>query len=258
MKNQNCPKLKNRSAKEIASFLIRKFNEEKVKDVVEEFGKLGFTAESLVISMNNLFKFLVLIGYDRRPFSPYEIVWNKNDPNSVFSILERHGLLNLDKVMALSEDDLDRCLEKYKVKGLVLSYVDLGKRIKSAKMIKDIASKIREISACLKSLRSGQDVIKLHRLIDDIYGIGPTIASKFIMYVIRCMKIGRIDPSELAVLAKNLKNEWRNSKWVRRLKKYGILEEVEKELRKDPFAFDYFWDLDRDYCSKGKCNECEL
>ena len=52
--------------------------------------------------------------------------------------------------------------------------------------------------------------------------------------------------------------EWRNSKCVKRLKDAGILEEVEQELRRDPFAFDYFWDLDRNFCSKRRCKECEL
>jgi hypothetical protein len=78
------------------------------------------------------------------------------------------------------------------------------------------------------------------------------------MYVVRCMGIGNIHPSEFDLVARNLGDEWRNSKWVEQLKKAGILEEVYEKLSDDPFAFDYFWDLDRYYCSQKKCKECEF
>ena len=158
----------------------------------------------------------------------------------------------------MTEDQLHKDLDRLKVKGLVLSYLDLGKRIKAAKMMKDLASKIKDISSCLRNLNSGYDVVRLHRMIDDIHGIGPTIASKFIMYVVKCTMLGNIAPSEYGCLAYHLMGEWRKSKWVKRLKDAGILEEVEQELRREPFAFDYFWDLDRNSCSKRGCEECEL
>jgi len=253
-----CIKLKKKSAKEIASFLIKKFNENKVNHLVEEFKKFGFSSRSLINDLENLFKFLVLLSYDRRPFSPYEIVWDRENPNSVFSILEENGLLNLSNILKTPEDELHKYLDKLRVKGLRLSYLDLGKRIKASKTLKEIASRVDKIMAQLRNLTSGYDVFVLHKMLDDIYGIGPTIASKFILYVVRCMGVGGINPSEYGDLALNLKDEWRISKWVKRLKDAGILEEVKRELRQDPFAFDYFWDLDRNFCSKRRCEECEL
>ena len=210
-----CPKLRRITTRELSTFLLKKFNEEKVTNIIREFKRFGFTSQTLLSELNNLFQFLVLIAYDRRPFSPYEIVWDKENPCSVFSVLEENCLLDLSRIRSLPEDQLHELLERCRVKGLVLSYLDLGKRIKAAKMMKDIASKVEEIASCLNNLKSGNDVVKLHKMIDDIYGIGPTIASKFIMYVVRCMGVGNIDPSEYGVLASSLKSEWRNSKWVR-------------------------------------------
>lgn len=253
-----CPKLTNRTPEQIASFLIKKFNEEKVKDLIEEFKEKGFTNKSLVEDKNSLFQFLVLVAFDRRPFSPYEIVWDQNDPRSVFSVLKKNGLLELSKMQTLTEDKLDEILEKLKVKNLHLNHLDLGRRIKTSKTMKELASNIERIQLQLNSLKSGYDVMKLHHMIDDIHGFGPTIASKFIMYSIRCMGIGNIASSEFGFVARNLKDEWRNSKWVRQLKEKGMLKEVYEKLKDDPFAFDYFWDLDRYYCSEGKCKECEL
>ncbi|MEM2151428.1 MAG: hypothetical protein QXG68_07915 [Candidatus Bathyarchaeia archaeon] len=255
---QICQKLKNLRASQIASFLMREFNQNKVKYIIEEFKELGFTKESLVSDKNNLFQFLVLVSFDRRPFSPYEIVWNLDNPQSVFSVLKRNGLLELSRMDVLSEDELDRTLEKLTVKNLHLNYLDLAKRIRTAKTMKQLASNIDGIFSILRNLKSGLDVIKLHRMIDKVNGIGSTIAAKFIMYTVRCMGIGNINPSEYSILAEYLKSEWRNSKWVRQLKMAGILKEVEEELKDDLFAFDYFWDLDRYYCSLKKCNECGL
>ena len=201
------------------------------------------------------FQFLVLVSFDRIPYSPYELVWDVNDPNSVFSVLKRSGLLELDKVKSLSEDELNDILGTLKVKNLHLSYLDLFKKIKTAKTMKDISSKIEQNAFQLNNINSASDVIKLHKMIDDISGIGPTIASKFIMYTIRCMGIGNVNPSQLGVLARHLKNEWRNSKWIRQLKELGIWEDVYQKLKEDPFSLDYFWNLDRYYCPK-RCNEC--
>ena len=255
---RKCPKLIDRTPEEIASFLTRKFQDEKVKYIVEDFAELGFTKESLLKNKNVLFQFLVLVSFDRRPFSPYEIVWDQNDPKSVVSTLKRKRLLELEEVKNLTEKELDKNLNGLKVKNLHLSYLDLAKKIKTSKTMKELANKIDHIHSQLKNLNSGYDVMKLHRMIDDIHGIGSTIAAKFVMYAIRCMGIGNVNLSELEIVARNLESEWRNSKWVKQLIDIGILEEIYEKLKEDPFAFDYFWDLDRYYCSPGKCKECEL
>jgi ribosomal protein S13 len=255
---KKCPRLVNRSPEQIASFLIRKFQNEKVKYIIDEFAGWGFTKETLLKSKNALFQFLVLVSFDRRPYSPYELVWDINNPTSVFSTLKRSGLLELNKVKSLSEEELNKILKTLTVKNLHLSYLDLAKRIKTAKTMKEISSKIEQVAFQLNNMNSAYDVMRLHQMLDDIHGIGPTIASKFIMYTVRCMGIGNIDPSNLDLIAKHLQNEWRNSKWVKQLEEIGKLEDVYQRLKEDPFSFDYFWDLDRYYCSQEKCDECEF
>jgi hypothetical protein len=253
-----CPKFQKRTPDEIASFLIRKFRNEKVKYVVKEFATWGFTKETLLESKDVLFRFLVLVSFDRRPYSPYELVWDINNSASVFSTLKRNGLLELNKVKSLKEEELNEILETLTVKNLHLNYLDLGKKIKTAKTMKEISSKIEQMEFQLNNISSAYDVMKLHQTFDDITGIGPTIASKFIMYTIRCMGIGNVNPSQLDLIAQHLRNEWRNSKWVKQLQEMGILEDVHQKLKEDPFSFDYFWDLDRYYCSQEKCSECEF
>ena len=258
-----CKKLKNRNTDQISSFLIRKFNEVKVKQTAEEFKEWGFTARTLTNDVNNLFQFLVLVSYDRRPFDrpDYKTVWEKDDTESVYYVLEREGLLNLSKVSELSKEELDNKLRQCQVKrGLHLHSVQrsgIG-GTKFAKTIKEIASKIDQIMQCLRNMNSGLDVMRLHQLIDDIHGFGRTLAAKFVMYTVRIMGIGNVLFSELDLIAKNLRGEWHNSKWSKKLEEMGLLEEVEEKLRDDPFAFDYFWDLDKYYCSQGRCEVCDL
>jgi hypothetical protein len=255
---KKCPRLINRSPEQIASFLIRKFQNEKVKYTVDEFARWGFTKEALLKSKDVLFQFLVLVSFDRRPYSPYELVWDVDNPNSVFSTLRRSGLLELGRIKSVKEEELNEILKNLTVKNLHLNYLDLAKKIKTAKTMKEIALKIEELAFQLNNIHSAYDAVRLNQMLDNVTGIGPTIASKFILYTIRCMGIGNVNPSQLDLIAQHLRNEWRNSKWVKQLEEIGVLEDVYQKLREDPFSFDYFWDLDRYYCSKEKCNECEF
>ena len=268
IKLQPCPKLRERSADQIASFLIRKYSEEKSKDIVKEFSNWGFTKESLMGDENKLFQFLVLVAYDRYPFVPYEIVWERNDRKSAFSVLKRNGLFNLNKVRRSTEDELNHILRQCVIrKDLHLHNTNpknerMGTRF--PRTIKELSQKIDRIMKQLKEMRSGLDVLRLHHEIESIHGFGPTTAAKFIMYTIRDMGIGDIHPSQLDLVAKHLVGEWHNRKWVRRLEdpslggKPGLLQEIMENLKDDPMAIDYFFTLDRYYCSKGRCKECEL
>jgi len=113
-------------------------------------------------------------------------------------------------------------------------------------------------------MRSGLDVMRLHQKLCKIHGIKETIASKFIMYTVRDLKIGNIPLSELDLVSGYLLDEWHNQKWAQRLEdpsyggRKGLLEEIVEHLKSDAIAIDYFWTLDREYCSKGRCQECDL
>lgn len=266
---QKCFRLKDRTPKQIASFLIRKYNEEKVEGMIEEFELWEFSKEKLAKDNKALFKFLVLVAYDRQPFDrpDYYAVWDKNDSNSVYNVLERNGLLDLDKIRESTEEEIELLLRKCVAHGYHLHNSNpKNERIgtKFAKTIKQISENIDDVMRILRNLKSVSDIIRLHRKLCNIHGIKGTIAAKFIMYTVRELGIGNIGPSQLEPVAFFLFGEWHNQKWARRLEdpslggRRGLLEQVIEHLKDDPMALDYFWQLDREYCSKGRCNECEL
>lgn len=264
---KRCPKIKKRTAKQIASFLIRKY-QEKAESFVKDFKSKGFISESLITDRSNLFKFMVLVAYDRYPFVPYEIVWEKDDPQSAYAVLQGKGLFDVDQIGAMSGEDLNKTLKNCIIKkGLHLHNSnprDENRGTKFSRVMKEIASNVDIVINLLRNVKNAQDIITLHRVIDDIYGFGPTITSKFIMYTIRDMKVGNVPVSELEPVAKYLLEEQHNKKWVKRLKdplqggRKGLLQEIQEETKEDPMAIDYFFTLDRDFCSKGKCDACEL
>jgi len=266
---KKCFKLKDRTPTQIASFLIRKYNEEMVEGMIEEFEGWGFSKEKLAKDKGTLFKFLVLVAYDRQPFDrpDYYAVWDKNDYNSVYNMLERNGLLNLDKIRKSTEEEIEFLLRKCVAHGYHLHNSNpKNERIgtKFAKTIKQISEKIDDVMNTLLNLKSVSDIIRLHRKLCTIHGIKETIAAKFIMYTVRELGIGNVDPSQLEPVAFFLFGEWHNQKWARRLEdsslggREGLSEQVVEHLKEDPMALDYFWQLDREYCSKSRCDECEL
>lgn len=266
---RKCPRIKERTPEQIAKFLIIKYREEKLKEIVEEFENWGFTKETLVKDKRTLFKFLILTAYDRQPFDrpDYYTVWDKRDSDSVHNVLERNGLFNLEKIRKLSLNEIDSLLRKSTAHGYHLHNTNpRNEKIgtKFAKTIKQISEIIDEIRNLLLNLKTGSDVLRLHRKLCKIHGIKQTIAAKFIMYVVREMGIGNIHPSKLEPIAFFLLGEAHNQKWAKRLEdpqlggRKGLLDQVMKNLREDPMAIDYFWQLDREFCSKGRCDECEL
>ena len=264
---KKCPRIKDRTAKQIATFLIRKY-QEKSENFVEDFKLKGFTSESLTSDKSNLFKFMVLVAYDRYPFVPYEIVWERDDPESAYAVLQRKGLLDIDTINRMSGEDLDKTLKNCIIKkGLHLhnsNPKDEKRGTRFSRVLKEIASNEEIVMNLLTNVKNTQDTITLHRVIDGIYGFGPTITSKFIMYTIRDMEIGNVPVSDLEPVAKHLLEEQHNKKWVKRLEdplqggREGLLQEIEQEMKEDPMAIDYFFTLDRNFCSKDKCDVCEL
>ena len=147
---RKCPKLKHRTAEQIAKFLIKKYNEEKLKVLVKEFEEWGFTKEKLINDKKTLFKFLVLIAYDRQPFDRpnYYTVWDKGDPESVHNVLERNGLFNLAKIRQLSVEEIESLLRKCRAHGYHLHNTNPKNEkrgTKFARTIKQISEIIDEI-----------------------------------------------------------------------------------------------------------------
>jgi hypothetical protein len=267
-KMQACYKLKSRSAEQIASFLIAKYNSDKVPEMREEFRSWGFTKESLCTDRKTLFRFLVLIAYDRQPFDrpDYNAVWDTTDRDSVRSVLGEAGLLEIDRIATLSEGEIKSSLAKCVAHGCHLHNTnpfgavgtDFSKTIKMVSQITD------EVMKTLPKLQTALDIFNLHRRVCTVHGIKETIASKFIMYTVRELGIGNVPHSQLEVIAHYLFGESHNKKWKQRLEdptfggRTGLLEQIMEKMKSDPIALDYLWELDRDYCTKENCSQCEL
>lgn len=266
---QKCSKLRDRSPSQIASFLLRKYNSEKVKAMIEEFELWGFTKENLCRDRENLFRFLVLVAYDRQPFDrpDYYAVWNKSDQKSVCSVLEKAGLFNIDHIRTLSEKEIELLLRQCIAHGYHLhnsNPANGGIGTNYAKTIKKLSEITDDIIQLLPKLQTGYDVLNLHRKLCTIHGIKNTIASKFIMYTVRELGIGNVPYSQLEPIAFYLFGEWHNKKWAKRLEdpvlggRPGLAEQLMEHMKSDPIALDYLWQLDRDYCTLGKCQQCDL
>lgn len=265
---QRCTKLANRKASDIASFLITKYNSEKVQEMIREFNSWGFTKESLVTDGDNLFKFLILISYDRRPFDKpdYYTVWDKNDLNSVYTVLEKSGIFSMKRIKSFSEAELKLILSKCVAHGYHLHNTNPNGNggTNYAKTIKNISEVTNDIMQLLTNIQTSMDILKLHRKLCTIHGIKNTIAAKFIMYTVRELGIGNVPASQLEPIAFFLFGEWHNQKWAQRLEdpafggRHGLAEQLMEEMKSDPIAIDYFWQLDKEYCTKGKRFDCEL
>lgn len=218
---RECPKLRERSVEEIALFLIENYNQKKIQTDVSFFKKNGFTARSLQTDVNNLFRFLVLVSYDRRPFtssrefSKYENIWNKQDPSftTLHAILEQKQILNREWVKLRDQPQIQAALAKIRINN---SRLDTSARKSTewgtnfAKTILQLAQRSDEILRDLKSVKESPDIVKLHQNMCKIHGFGEVISAKFLMYTLREMQIGNIIPSEFQPIAKYIRKEYHN------------------------------------------------
>jgi hypothetical protein len=118
--------------------------------------------------------------------------------------------------------------------------------IKTASVVSCLLSDIR-------AARTATDVKKFHSNLDNIPGIGETIASKLVMYILRELPYfgSSIHPRELYPAVKPILKEYHNANLAKKLKNhYGadIVEEVFDVLKGlgDPFAIDALYYIDRE------------
>lgn len=262
---QMCHKLKDNSAEQIASSLMKLFREETVEANIEYFRDLGFTASNMEKDKDVLFRFLVLLSYDRQPFSVYEAVWERGNPQSIFSVLDDQSLLDLNGVRALSDKELRRKLENAKARGYILAYTSpSGVGTDYAKMFRELSLKIDEIAVKLKEVRTGADAEKLFDKIMEVHGFGNVLTAKFILFVIREMGIGAVPSEDLGSIASHIHGERHNRGFIKMMNdpsrggREGLFRDVLSHMREDPMAFDYVFGLHREYCQKGACDDCPL
>jgi len=228
---------------------------------------VGFTKENLCTDREVLFRFLILISYDRQPFDrpDYFAVWDPTDQQSVFNVLKTAGLFEIDRIRKLSEAEISHDLSKYVAHGYHLHNTNPGggPGTDYSKTFKKISQITDEVMATLPKLRTALDVYNLHARVH-VHGIGDIIASKFIMYTVRELGIGNVPHSELGVVSSHLFGEAHNKKWAQRLEdpklggRPGLMYQVMQNMTEDPMALDYLWQLDKDFCTSGRCEECDL
>lgn len=242
---------------EIARRLIKIYVEHKLPRASEMNRKYpeGFTPEKLRDDADALYRMIILAAYDRQPFTRiargWEPIWGLVDSGPSLPALLRSKKLYSLNVLSLTPEQIIERLASCRFFGYKLD-TD-GANTRYCKTLKDSASLVndRDLRSMILLARSAEDVQNLHRLFDSVHGIGPTIASKLVMYTLREIGLGQISPGELHPAVKPILAEYHNARLSEELKtKYGqpIIDQVFEALKAlgDPFAIDALYYVDRD------------
>jgi len=244
-------------ATEIAQRLIKIYVEHKLPNAAEMNRKYpeGFTPEKLRNDADALYRMVILAAFDRQPFTRiargWEPIWGVVDSGPSLPALLRSKELYSLSVLSLTPEQISERLAECRFLGYKLD-TD-GSNTQYSKTLKDSASLTNEhnLKSTILSAQSAEDVQTLHKLFDSVHGIGPTIASKLVMYTLRETGMGYISPRELYPAVKPILAEYHNARLSEELKaKYGqsIIDQVFEALVKlgDPFAIDALYYIDSD------------
>jgi hypothetical protein len=216
----------------------------------------GFTRERMRGNPDSLFQMIVLAAYDRQPFTiiakGWEPIWGVASAGlSLPAILRQVSVFDLGNVLSLSYEEIERRLAGCLFFGYRL-HSD-GAWTRYCKTFKDTADQVNSgLLNMIESAMSSRDVSTIHRQLDRIHGIGPTIASKVVMYTLREVRLGSIHPGELYPAVKPILNEYHNARLVQELEdRYqqpDLVENIFEALKElgDPFAIDALYYVDRD------------
>jgi len=245
-------------AKELATKLIGIYNEHMIPRYAElnRTHSEGFTQERMRGNPDSLLRMIILAAYDRRPFTMiargWEAIWGVADAGpSLPVILRSAGVFDLDAVRRLSSEEIERRLGGCFFFGYRL-HSD-GAYTRYARTFKDAADIVSGgLFTQIESARTASDVKAIHRMLDSIHGIGPTIASKLVKYTLRELHLSNIDARELYPAVMPILAEYHNARLTQELSNiYGqpdIVEPVFEALKElgDPFAIDALYYVDRD------------
>lgn len=244
-------------AGELAAKLVEIFNQYKLPRAAALNRKYaeGFTGEKMRGNPESLFQMIMLASYDRRPFTiaskGWEPIWGLSDSGpSLPAILRAAQLYHVTEVLALSLPEIESRLTSCRFFKYRLDFD--GANTRYCRTFRDAGELVgnRGLLSQLESARTAPEVKSIHKLFDSIHGIGPTIASKLVMYTLREVAVGDIDPRELYPAVMPLLNEYHNARLASELReRYGpnIVDEVFEALKElgDPFAIDALYYVDR-------------
>lgn len=245
-------------AKKLAEKLIWIYNERKIAryTALNRSHPEGFTWERVRGNPSSLFQMIILAAYDRQPFTRiakgWEPIWGVASAGpSLPAILRQASLFDLDSVLSLSHKEIERRLTGSPFFGYRL-HSD-GAWTHYGKTFMDAANQANSgLLNLMESATTADDVNTIHRRLDSIHGIGPTIASKLVMYTLREVGLGSIDPGELYPAVKPILTEYHNARLAQELEdRYqqpNLIEHVFEALKDlgDPFAIDALYYVDRD------------
>jgi len=247
---------------ELATYFIREFNRRCPTEYVKYFSRMGFNQEN-ILDANVLFRFMATLSYDMRPLS-YQQVWGPpNHPefsnNSVKQALDQLSI-ELTIVERMDESALweklrgkELMVREEKFRMNVHDWKDRGS-VDHARGLKELAVKVKGIAELLKNLRSTGNIEAVYKAVDSIFGFGPALTSKTILFIVRCLGIGLagIDPKNLRIVADGLLNELVMERRAKRLEAKGVdIQSLVGKMTElgDPLAIEllYLLDSERDF-----------
>ncbi len=239
-------------AEELSVLLLETYQHKHFPQMKSDFAGAGFTRDSLINSPEKLFMMIVTASYDRRPFTGevggYEYIWGfKAKEASLPNRFERIGLSNPDEIKALNRDEIRDKLKAELVKEIALDGLD---RVDYSKTFIDVSTYTSSLHELLLKAKTPNDVTTIFNNINQIHGIGDTIAAKLTKYLLREIAIGEIQPNSFPrSVVWPLVNEYHNEKALIKLSRVGPdvapLAMGLLLMKGDPFALDALFYLNR-------------
>jgi hypothetical protein len=242
-------------ARSFARKLIEVYQDKKIPLYSHHFSRAGFTREALEADPTCLFQLIVIAAYDRQPFTRvtrgWEPIWGlRTEGDSLPRILTELGVFELERMSGLAEEDIHQRLAQ----GRFYRYrLDTdGAFTRYAQTLIDAAKLVTSgLHRRLLAATDERDALTIFRDFDTIHGIGPTIASKLVMYTLREIGVGNVQPRDFTAVVEPIIEEYHNARMAKKLRgKYGptCLRQLYEELSAlgDPFAIDALYYVDRD------------
>jgi len=213
-------------ARKLAEKLVKIYTERKLP----HYAKLnagspeGFTKARIERAPDNsLFQIVILATYDRMPFTRwaggFEPIWGLAiSEESLPSMLRAAGLFELDSVLKLTEEAIDLRLARCSFYKHHLASCD---KTRYSKTFIKAANSVSSLLSDMRLAKTATDVKALHmKLYKEIPGIGQTIASKLVMYILRELPYfgSSVHPRELHPAVKPILKEYHASNFARELK----------------------------------------
>lgn len=182
----------------LADKLIRVYRGEQIPAMVDAFASAGFTQTTLKSNPVKLFQMLVIAAYDRRPFTPaaggFEEIWGmRPGAQSIPKALQTLSLFTPQGVRSVDRHTLRRWLDAEPYFGRSLA-TD-GEFVQFDQTLLDLTGLIEtDFHAQVLEASTTEDVRALYRRLRGVHGIGETIGSKLVKYLLREIGLGHIAP----------------------------------------------------------------